>query len=71
MVELNVSMKSSVSDLNNSVNEETNRLRKVVESKGGSMYAGSSLLRDVSDVIPARYRTTSLSENCAKGFLDI
>lgn len=71
VAELNVSLAGDVARLNATMRHYVSALAEAVRRKGGALYGGSSLLCDVSDVEPARYRTTSLSESCARGFLDI
>lgn len=71
LIELNVSLAEDADELNNNLAGLVNRLRQTTNFLGGELYAGSSLLQDVSNIEPARYRTTSLSETCARGFLDI
>lgn len=71
VIELNISLKKDLKELNTAVEENLTKLSKSVKEKGGSIYGGAILLKDVSGVEPARYRTTSLSESCGRGFLDI
>lgn len=71
VIELNVSLKKDVRELNERAEDLIRKLQKEVYSLGGYVYGGSSLLADVSGVSPRRYRTTSLSDSCAEGFLDI
>ena len=71
VVELNVSMKKDVRELNERASDLIKKLQQEARDLGGYLYGGSSLLKDVSDVSPRRYRTTSLSDSCAEGFLDI
>lgn len=71
IVELLVSMQPDADALNNHLGIYSAGLIQTVGKLGGSLYTGSSLLRDVSDVDPARYRTTSLSDQLARNLLDI
>ncbi len=71
VVELNVSLAQDVAELNQRLSNDVKRLVRTAESLGGSVYGGSSLLADVSDVEPRWYRTTSMSRACAHGLLDI
>lgn len=71
VVELNVSLAKDVAELNRRAAEDISRLVETVESLGGIIYGGGSVLADVSDLEPARYRTTSLSNTLARGLLDI
>ncbi|MBW3021131.1 hypothetical protein KY334_07590 [Candidatus Woesearchaeota archaeon] len=71
VVELNISLADNVEQLNQQLEENVNRLIDETFRLGGAPYAGSSVIGDVSNIIPARYRTTCLSESCARGFLDI
>lgn len=71
VVELNVSLAENIADLNEIAAKLIKNLSDFAEDLDGEVYGGSSVLEDVSDVEPRRYRTTSLSESCAKGFLDI
>ncbi len=71
VVELNVSLVENVADLNDIAAKLIKNLSDFAENLDGEVYGGSSVLEDVSDVEPRRYRTTSLSESCARGFLDI
>jgi len=71
IVELNVSLAEDIVDLNRKVDEDIRSLIRKTESRGGRIYGGASLLRDVSDVEPKWHRTTSMSESCGRGFLDI
>ena len=71
VVELNVSMKSNVNELNDALVDSVRKLIALGSSLGGFVYGGASLLRDVEGMEPKRYRTTSLSETLAKGLMDI
>ena len=71
IVELNVSLAPDISGLNRMVDEQVRGLIATTESRGGRIYGGASLLANVSSVEPARYRTTSISDSCGRGFLDI
>lgn len=71
IIELNISMAQNAQELNSRVEKDIRTLTQRVEALGGKIYGGSSVLSDVSSVKPKRYRTTSLSETCAQGFLDI
>ncbi len=71
VVELNVSLAGDIVELNSRVAEDVEKLVLASDTLGGIVYGGSSVLSDVSFVEPHRYRTTSLSESCAHGFLDI
>lgn len=71
IIELNISLAKDIEELNRNLSHHLNMLLAEAECLGGRVYGGSSLLEDVSDVEPARHRTTSLSESCARGFLDI
>jgi len=71
IIELNVSLAQNIQELNSRVDKDVSTLIQRVETLGGMIYGGSSVLSDVSSVNPKRYRTTSLSETAAQGFLDI
>lgn len=71
LIELNVSLTRNIAELNSRVEDYTKRLVENTERLGGKIYGGSSLLCDISSVEPRRYRTTSLSETCGRGLLDI
>ncbi len=71
VLELNISLAETPDQLNVLLRQNVRRLIEIVETQGGTIYAGSSLIEDVSEVQPKRHRTTSLSEACAHGFLDI
>ena len=71
VIELNVSLKKDVRELNERASDLIRKLQQEAHDLGGRIYGGSSLLEDVSNVSPRRYRTTSLSDSCAEGFLDI
>lgn len=71
VVELNVSLAENVADLNEIAAKLIKDLSAFAENLDGSIYGGSSVLEDVLYVEPRRYRTTSLSNSCARGFLDI
>jgi len=71
VVEMNISRKKDISSLNQALYDDVLSLRGLVESLGGFIYGGSSVLENTSILEPRRYRTTSLSNACARGFLDI
>ena len=71
VIELNVSLANDVDELNQRLAGLVGQLVENGRFLGGEIYAGSSLLADTREVEPARYRTTCLSESCARGFLDI
>jgi len=71
ILELNISLANDVDELNRRLYNSVNDLRNVANDLGGDIYSGSSLIADVSNLEPARYRTTCLSESCARGFLNI
>ncbi len=71
VVEMNISRKQDLPALNQALCDDVLSLRGLVESFGGLIYGGSSVLEDTSMLEPRRYRTTSLSNACARGFLDI
>lgn len=71
VVELNVSLADNVKELNKRMSDDVRNLIDKVKSKNGRIYGGGSLIKNVTDVEPRRYRTTSLSNSCARGFLDI
>lgn len=71
VVELNVSMARNVAELNTRSTDHLSNLTALVDNLGGTLYGGASVFEDVSGIEPARYLTTSLSEQCAHGFLDI
>jgi len=71
VVELNVSLAKDLDELNKRAAEDISKLVTIVNSMGGIIYGGGSVLADVSDIEPARYRTTSLSNTFARGMLDI
>lgn len=71
IVELMISKAPNVHVLNEQVREDVRKLHTIVRNSGGNMYAGSALFQDTSRLEPAWYRTTSLSEQLARGFLDI
>lgn len=71
LIELNVSFAGNAAELNAAVEKDVAALIENAEAAGGEIYGGASLLEDVTDVEPLRYRTTSLSEACAAGLLDI
>jgi gamma-glutamyl:cysteine ligase YbdK (ATP-grasp superfamily) len=69
-VELMVSMAADIGILNMRLLEDILTLYTITQRSGGLMYAGSSLLRDTSEREPAWYRSTSLSKQLARGFLN-
>lgn len=69
-VELMISMTPDITVLNQLIPQLILDLSNQVQSLGGEIYAGSSLLRNTSDREPAWYRSTSLSETLARGFLN-
>lgn len=71
MVELNISLARTPDELNERLDALVNTLQEEAARYGGSIYGGGSVLSDTSDVTPARYRTTSLSDTLARGLLDI
>ncbi|MBI4016430.1 MAG: hypothetical protein HY363_01930 [Candidatus Aenigmarchaeota archaeon] len=71
VVELNVSLANNVAELNRRAANDIFQLTSIVESLGGIVYGGGSVLEDVSEVEPVRHRTTSLSNTFARGILDI
>lgn len=71
IVELLISMQPDAEALNTTLGVHASELVQTVDRLGGSLYAGSSLMRDTSDLEPARYRTTSLSDTLARNLLDI
>jgi hypothetical protein len=71
VVEMNVSLAKDITELNSNLESLTRRLIERVEGLGGQMYAGASLIENVTDVRPVMHRTTALSQTCARGFLDI
>ncbi len=71
ILELNVSLAKDISELNANVRSLTSELMKAAKEVKGTMHGGSSVLADVTALEPRRYRTTSLSESCARNLLDI
>jgi len=71
IVELLISMASDVDNLNERLSQDLPKLVSAVQEQGGQIYSGSSLIRDVSQLEPAWYRTTSLSYTLATNLLDI
>lgn len=71
IVELMISMASNLAELNQIVPVVICQLASIVQESSGAIYSGSSLLQDISNHEPTWYRTTSLSEQLARGFLDI
>lgn len=71
LIEINVSMARSPGELNEMVRQYVSDLIGVVKSLNGQIYGGSSVLSNVLDVKPKKHRTTSMSNACGKGFLDI
>ncbi len=71
VVELNVSLASNIRELQSMVADLVGRVHVLAAEQGCEVYGGSSVLEDVSQVVPRRYRTTALSDTCAQGFLDI
>ncbi|MFH1630913.1 MAG: glutamate-cysteine ligase family protein [Candidatus Aenigmatarchaeota archaeon] len=71
MVELNVSLARNIDELNSGVADYISQLLSTTHNLGGEIYGGASLLTDTDGVTPRWYRTTSLSEACAQGLLDI
>lgn len=71
VIELTVSETKNIKNLNSELDTSVNDVSELAKKLGGEIYAGGTLFEDVSSVEPARYRTTCLSESCAKGFLDV
>lgn len=71
VVELNISMASDLEELNKNVSLNLQKIVSLVHGLGGKIYGGGSVISDTSSLEPKRYRTTSLSETCGRGFLDI
>lgn len=71
IVELMISMAPDVAALNQLAPVVIGQLATIAQGSGGDIYSGSSLFQDTSHHEPTWYRTTSLSERLARGFLDI
>ena len=71
VVELRVSFARNLSELNQRLRKDVSALAAFVNSLKGSVYGGSSIIADTSDLQPTLYRTTLLSHKLARGFMDI
>lgn len=71
IVEVNLSKARDIAELNDMVSRYVPLLIMEAGRLGGFVYAGSSVLEDVSRIDPKWHRTTSLSRRCADGFKDI
>ncbi|GEM_PF-1636446 len=71
IVEVNLSKARDIRELNQMVARYVPLLVTEAQNLGGFVYAGSSVLEDVSLIEPKWHRTTSLSRRCADGFKDI
>lgn len=71
IVELMISMTPDVAALNQLAPVVIGQLATIAQGASGDIYSGSSLFQDTSRHEPTWYRTTSLSERLARGFLDI
>jgi gamma-glutamyl:cysteine ligase YbdK (ATP-grasp superfamily) len=71
VVELNISLKPDVATLNKALEWNVKELISHVRSLGGGVYAGSSVIEDVSSLEPRSYRTTVLSQACGRGLMEI
>jgi hypothetical protein len=70
-IESKVSMAANVEELNHRLRRSVEQLSNITRQENGQLYGGGVIFEDVSFIEPIRYRTTSLSERCAKSFLDI
>ncbi len=71
VVELNVSLANNIAELNAMTKKQIFELSRIASIYNGNIYGGSSVLSDIIGLVPKRHRTTSLSESCAIGFMDI
>ncbi|PIN75662.1 hypothetical protein COV18_02335 [Candidatus Woesearchaeota archaeon CG10_big_fil_rev_8_21_14_0_10_37_12] len=62
---------TDVRALNSGMSALVTRLRETVESTGGVIYGGASLLENTANTETSWARTTSLSQTCANGFKSI
>ena len=71
LLEITTTVNKDIRTLNREIKESFTGVLKKVRANNANMYGGSHLIEDVSDITPKYYRTTSLSNKCARGFLDI
>jgi gamma-glutamyl:cysteine ligase YbdK (ATP-grasp superfamily) len=71
VVELNISRKSGIRELNAHLPGLVGSLIRTADECGCMIYSGSSVLSDISAVEPRKYRTTMLSKSLGRGLLSI
>jgi gamma-glutamyl:cysteine ligase YbdK (ATP-grasp superfamily) len=71
VVEINASLARDVEELNAMSRDAVRQLVSEVEAMGGSVYGGGRVIEDVSQVMPAIYRTTAISDTFGRGMLGI
>lgn len=71
VIEVMASMAPDAGELNSSVGHVLRQVSRIAENNGGSIYAGSALLRSTEGLQPKPYVTTTVEQDVGELFMDI